>query len=271
MIEFKKQNIALNWFQKSYELYFNGVRGFVNFLSKKGLRALGSTIGMIALEGFTLIKTFYKMIQYNKDPISYGFNQLSNEHLEKKPIILIHGAAGNYRYMGDFAKALLKEKRPVFVINLGLGAPNEEKRAVLQSEILKIQNQYLKTFNKETKVDVVAHSMGGLVALSSMFTNDTSFIDQGGEVFEKESTELKSFDAINRLVTIAMPLDTREIELLKKTKKDQQVFSILAKYEELMDMKKSAINEENTTTLDSAHIGIVYNQDLVKNVIRFLA
>lgn len=249
-----------------YSLFHQAVTGCVNRLAKIGLKPLGATLGMVLFEPLTLIKVVLRTLQFRKDPTAYGLNSFKND---KAPVILVHGAAGNWRYMADFAQKL-SASRSVFVIDLGLGGPSEDKRARLQGEISRIQGLYFDRFKKETRVDMIAHSMGGLVGLAALFTQESISINSEGDVVAKEGINPEAFPSCRKLITIAMPIDDKEKSLISRIHKLQDVSSILARYEQLMDLKKHALAEGRTKTLEAAHVGIVYHENLAERVDAFL-
>jgi hypothetical protein len=120
-------------------------------------------------------------------------------------------------------------------------------------------------------VDIVAHSNGANVALSSIFTEDCSCIDEQGNL--KFRSTLKANPHIGKLITVALPSNQTETNWMREVKKIDDLFNINAKFDALMAYKKCALTEElpsHVDYIDAGHIGIVFNPVTHNRILQYL-
>ncbi len=246
-----------------YNVWFTTNSWLVGQLNKRVHEAVGASLGMLSLEGHTLaragIDTLYR---YRKDPTEYGLDQVNPE--EKRgfnPILLIHGAAGNWRYMGDMARSLVDKGYSVFVINLGGGGPTDEKRDAVHAKLDEIQALY----RDRRPVDIVAHSMGANTALYSSFRAGSVTLQEGNMV--QDPFRVQGADRrIRKVVNLANPTSAEEKALLDAAGKTRDVYNITASHDALMGHKTCALSPTHRDELSAGHIGIVYNPDVADAV-----
>ncbi len=227
--------------------------------------AIGACWGMVFLEAHTLMRaSWHTFKKYRKNPKEYGLEPVNLSKQTQNPVLLIHGAAGSWNYLGDLATSLTKEKRSVFVINLGSGQPTNEKREKIYNKIEEIHKA-----NKTLKIDIVAHSMGGNLALYSAFEESCSTIDKQGDLIFARTK--KAHPLVAKVITIALPADEKELSWIKEIGKVKEFFNVTAKYEGLMGHKKCALEADQTCEINAAHIGIVFQKETQSAVNNFLS
>ncbi len=198
---------------------------------------------MVLSETPTLIRAALYTVWYSKAPQSYGLDE-SSVDTQKRHVLLMHGAAGNWRYMYDLSQYLTMRGIQVSVINTGGGEATEEKRALVARKIAEIRARYTKKDMLPPKIDLVAHSLGGYLALFSAV--------QGGKIIQgelQETTPVTSHPHIGKLITLAMPYNSAERQLLKKAGKIDETYNIIARYDALMGQKEIALAHKNRATV----------------------
>ena len=254
-----------------YEVWFSVMKRIVEFFNRQISPALGATFGLIALEGHTLVRAGWHTFKKYRNPAeTYGFNSINpNAQIGSRPVLLIHGAAGSWNYMGDLATSLRSRNISVFVIDLGTGQPTDAKRQAILEKITTIQELYRTQFNTPDTipVDLVSHSMGGNVAVASAFsTENSSFNNEGDLTFTSNPIANPN---IGKIVTLALPSNATEVNWFRQAAKVDDLFNINAKYDALMGHKRCAV--ENPVEIDAGHIGIVYQapaQEAVANILQ---
>lgn len=248
-----------------YTLYFKAVKCFVEALSAMHLRPVGVSLGMLFSEFSTLAKaSYYHLFRYTKVAQEYGLNQVIQD---RPPVLLLHGAAGSWSYLHDLAQSLKAEGFSVFVMSLGSPHPTEEKREIILQKIEEIRDLY----EVAPQVDLVAHSMGGYLALYSTLSQaSTTIDDEKGEIVCTQDQPLQIDERIGRVVTLAMPYDAKERDLLVQAGKVADVYNVLAEYDALMGHKACALDEEHAQVVNAGHIGIVFQQEAHQAAARFL-
>lgn len=236
--------------QKTVDTYhFKAVSSIVEKCKSLSMPALGALSGLFLYEGFCLFKVAWTSFSYRKKPSAYGFCETSKENTNlsqnKKPLLIIHGALGDWRYLGPLAEEM-KKTHHVFVTTVPMSASDEEKTQFVKDEIEKI---YSKT---QQKVDLLCHSQGSYIGYTALFENETT-----------------ENNHVNKAVFTAYPLQKEEGDKLRSIGKAKDVFCILAERDELFsqaqpDTKLSFI------TLDAAHVDIVYHPELGKKALSHL-
>lgn len=184
-------------------------------------------------------------IGYMDEFHSFGANPktLTEEQKKLTPILLLNG---NYSHQGTFlpllyALKLSNSKRPVYTINL---PPHMTDPAFIAAKIEAIKRQYGKV---DLEMDVVAHSMG-----SNLLQNICS------------SNEEQAFQ-IRRAITIGTPFHSQEIAAKVKA-----AYDILGAKDCLTEAQ-SILPQGFQTTLQTGHIGLLFNSESLNAMIKWLA
>ena len=131
--------------QYIYIIWFSIHRVITGVIQQRISLAFGAIYGMIFLEGHTVCKVmWYTWKKYDENPSVYGLNQWNETNCHHRPVLLIHGAAGSWAYLGDLAVALKNARIPVFTIDLGFGLPTDEMRRKINQKIDEIRRLYPK-------------------------------------------------------------------------------------------------------------------------------
>lgn len=256
-----------------YDGWFNINNHLGNLLRKHSFTTAAAIHGMFSLEIFTLVKVIWKTgVTYTKTPKEYGFETLP-ENSSKTPVLLLHGAAGTWNYMGDLAKSLSNEGIPVFVIDLGSGPATDEKRNTVHAKIKEIQNIYKQAKKEAPQVDIVAHSMGGALAYVSAFDASCSSIDDAGSIQFSKNVEPKAAEGIRKIITIALPMDLAEVKQIEAIGKLDNLYNITAKYDLLVGHKTCGLEtllKEHSSQIETTHVEIVYNKEAQMATLAYL-
>lgn len=126
-----------------YVIWFHINKFLVLAMQQHISPALGAIYGMLLLEGHTICKAaWYTWNKYRKDPQLYGLNQWNTKNCRNRPVLLLHGAAGSWSYLGDLAVTLKNANIPLFVVDLGMGLPSQEMRRKVFNKIEEIRRLY---------------------------------------------------------------------------------------------------------------------------------
>ncbi len=203
---------------------------------------------MLLTEPHILCKAlWYTKRTYAKDPLKYGFNTVTDEQKDHRPVLLFHGAVGSWNYLGDLAKNLKEAAIPVFVINLGMQLSPEERQRQVVAKIDEIQNIYLQKFGKAPKVDLVAHSMGAFTAF--------------------DAARSEAHPRIGKVITLAMPSSAEEVAQVSA------LYNINAQFDALMGYKQCALVGERSKQayeVPSGHVGIVFKEHTFTHILEIL-
>lgn len=239
-----------------YEKYFNLMKGAIEGLSRKGYRALAVTVGMVLTEPVSCAHAVWNSIFFRKDPSD-------KKEIHKPHVLLMHGALGDCYYMKEGIQYLKSRGFTVDIINTGFGEVNDDMRKQVNNKIMEIRTRHNCTIgdapsaHKEfPKVHIIAHSMGGYLALASAFQNPNM---QGDKV--TLSSDLRASPYVGKIITLAMPFDAEERQLFATAYKLNDVYNINAKYDALMGHKKPALDPQHNSEVNAGHIGIVYNKE----------
>lgn len=122
------------------------------------LKSLAEDIAFDAWNTFRYFRHFFK-VQYRR------VNHLIDKS-EHPPVILVQGFMGTHSVLDPLDRFMREHERHVFLIDLGLVNVRDirESAETLLFEVERIMDEYGKSHGF-TKFDIVAHSMGGLIAL----------------------------------------------------------------------------------------------------------
>ena len=261
-----------NLSQRVYQAWF-GAMNWCGNRARPVSPALSAVMSMLTLEGHTLARTVWATwVKYRGAPEKFGLDTFRDEDRGHSPVLLLHGAAGSWHYLGDLAMRLQRQGRSVHVLTLGAGGPTEEKRARVLEKVAQIRTAYLTRFGEEAPaVDLVAHSMGGNIALHSTFSTETTRVDAKGNL--QATAPPTANPHIGKLITVALPTDAKELGWLRTAGKAGQVFNVIAQYDAIMGWKKSAVAEEcplQAETVSAGHVGIVFQEAAADSIRRYL-
>lgn len=255
-----------------YAIYFNFLKGFMDWTTEHKFRPLGLAVGTIFLELAPTVRTIARRIFYFDDPKVYGFNQIDKSHAGKHPVILIHGRMGTWSDLAELASKLKEDGIPVFVMDLNHNVPTEEDRLRIKDFVIEIRNQYYEKFPhlEIPTVDIVGHSLGGDMALYSSFTSQCSYIEEHdeatlGDLKIIEGSEIQSNDTIRKVITIGMPSNSSELTWSKSANKVQHLFNIIGVFDAIMGHKECALKDEmfyraHVKEMDCGHLGLLNDE-----------
>ena len=254
-----------------YESWFYGNRAIVGMLRHLS-PAVGAAWAMVSLEGHTLAKAaWYTWQKYRKVPSEYGLELNFNMgHQGNRPVLLLHGAVGSWNYLGDLATSLQEKGYPVFVLNVGSGMVTDAMRDDVYKKIDQIRENYFHALGTETVVDIVAHSMGGNLAVAAAFAKEGSYIDAKGDLQFETGRVKKATSSVGKVITLAMPSNREEAGWMQEIGKIEDLFNIRAKYDALMGHKECALAESHVLNIDAGHVGIVFHPKTVDAISSFL-
>lgn len=129
------------------------------YLRHKGLprpRLDGDLLGGLLGEGAAMLRVLGARLL----PARAGTTRPAPSHLEGRPVLFVHGYFGAAPDFRVLRRAVEERGRPTYAIGLGsLHAPIESSARVLVEHLLRLVERY----RDRGGIDIVAHSMGGLV------------------------------------------------------------------------------------------------------------
>lgn len=240
---------------KVYEAYIFSIKAFVDTMTRKNYRAFGATVGMLFSELPAVTRSAIYTLLFKTPPKATYKDQ-------RIPVLLFHGAAGSCNYMHDLASYLEKKNYDVHVINLGTGELTNKMRKTVYKRINAIRKK------SHAQVNIVAHSMGGYPALSSIFSAKSSTIVNGQVKLLRKP---RANSAVGQLITLAMPYNSDELASIQKIGKAKDVYNVTAKYDVLMGNKVCALKGKQFVEVNAGHIGIVFEPAAFREVDRILS
>ncbi|MFC1650531.1 T9SS type A sorting domain-containing protein [Candidatus Latescibacterota bacterium] len=131
-------------------------------------------------------------------------------HPERTPLVLLHGVEGNAGYWGNIPKSLTAEGFDVWSVYY----PNVQgilsSARLLKDALNKITDEY-----NEGLVDIVAHSMGGLVARAYIMWDDDG--DGNTDFYDNNISHLMMIGTPNHGSEIAHKVHTNPLEFVGAT------------------------------------------------------
>ncbi len=256
-------------FYKIYDLHFRSVKRLIDYTARIKYRPVGLVLGTLLLEFGPSLRSAARRLRYRRPPHYYGFDLLRPEHRHKSPVLLLHGSMGKWSDVAALGHALKQAGIPVFVMNF-LHAHNasEAERKRIYEKIEQIQLLYKETFNIDPpRVDLIGHSLGGMMALYCSFTPECCYIDESDpttlrrdRLVMKEGQTPTRYPHIGKVITIGMPSNVLEVRWVLEAGNEQQLFNILAQYDAIIgDMEwslKSTV-PMNTFELNKGHLGVL--------------
>lgn len=263
-----------------FDLYFRFNKWVIKKAEACGMRIMGLVISTLFLEGISSFKATIRRIQYRKDPIYYGFNQIKPEHVGKSPIIILHGIMGKWTDLAPLAKKFKEKNIPVFALNLlNPNMPNEIDRQRIHDEAKRIQDLYRKVFpGKETPlIDLVGHSNGGAMAVTAIFTSESTMIKnliekRDWRICGRGDKEPEKNLVIGRVFSLAQPTPPQVIRAAEKIGKVQDLYNINAKYDAIVGEEECGLSQvmpSHVVEMNTGHLGIL-NVNTAEQVVRFL-
>jgi hypothetical protein len=265
--------------RRFYKAYFSFFKGWIDLSTYLKFRGFGLASGTIFLELNSALKAVRRRLKYLKDPIHYGLNQFNHEHQGKHPVILIHGRMGKWTDLMGLARRLQNAQIPVFLLTLQNSTyPSEADRTQINELVKEIRIQYFNRFNEAPpRVDLVGHSLGGDMALYTAFAVDCSYIEEKDfltrgdlQLIKGKQPELNPF--IRKVITVGMPSSSQELEWIKATGKERDLFNVVAKFDAVIGHKKSALSDlrpNHVFFVNSGHLGIL-NSNTYQQVMHWL-
>lgn len=268
-------SLSLPLLNPAYETWFATNKGIIDLLKQMEAPgpALGALQGMFLLEPHMIVRSgWYGQHRFSGDPKDYGFDVLNADSAlsGKHPVLLLPGAIGTWHYLGDLATSLKQAGIPVFTIDLGAGAATNEKLKKLNEKIHAIRALY----QSPPSIDIVAHSMGANLGLALAYDEESTFIDAEGNLAFQANKEIKANQLVGRIVTLANPLITSEVESLKNVGKIDHFFNIIAKYDGIMGHKQPGLVGDmarQAEEVENGHIGIVFDSLVHQKIIQKLS
>lgn len=201
-----------SFFQRVRNAYLKAIRKFVKFLQKYELFATSLVLGTLLTELWPAFKAaFIGAAYYRKDFNYYHMNPkiLTQEELNKQPILLIHGNYHNQSAWISLAKKLqLNYLGPVYTVNLPGGVITDKDYEILDEKMEEIKAQYKKSKAGHIKIHVIGHSRGGFLASEMAWV--TLKKDQKGNRYWKRSED------IGKIITIGHPVESDNIRFIQK-------------------------------------------------------
>lgn len=196
------------------------------------------------------------------------------------PIILIQGFLGTSRVLDPLDRFLQRSDRDIYMIDLGIVNIRDIRKSGerLLFEIERLIDLYSKTYNFK-KVDIVAHSMGGLIAyyyvkklgghrcVRKLVTLGTPFRGTWSALLGSVL-----FGAISKGVRQMLP----NSEFLKELHEPQQIklrtklYSVAAQYDTISPPESCFLKGAINRVLPLGHAGLLMDRRVFRLVLEFL-
>lgn len=225
---------------------------------------------------------FLSTAKYLRHNLRFGLtrqNHFSGKS-EHPPIILLQGFLGTSGVLDPFDRFLQREGRNVFILDLGLVNIRDIRESAerLIFEVERIMDLYSKE-HAFKKVDIVAHSMGGLIAYY--------YVKKlGGHRCVRKLVALGSpfrgtwsaalgvalFGIFSRGVRQMLPGSKflKELHVNHQKKFDTELFSIAAQYDTISPPESCFLKGATNRVLPLGHAGLLMDERVYQNVLAFL-
>lgn len=251
--------------QRISNIYWNAIIKFVTFLKKKEWYLTAMVLGTLLYEPWQALKAGFLNLANLKKPFNfYDMNPsaLTNEHLNKQPILLLHGNYHNQSAWTNLAKKLkLHNLGPIYTVNLPHGDVTNKDYEIIQRKIDEIKAQY-RQFNVNIKINLVGHSRGGFLAGRIAWS---TLMDDGKRYWSRS-------DDIGKIIRIGSVLDQEEISKIQKYDSNfrDRIYEITGHYD-ILETDLSLLPKNRTETIDSGHLGLLYSENTHQRIIQLLS
>jgi len=196
------------------------------------------------------------------------------------PIILLQGFLGTSGVLDPLSRFLQKNKRNVFILDLGLVNIRDIRESAerLVFEVERIIDLYSKEHHFK-KIDIVAHSMGGLIAYY--------YIKKiGGHRLIRKLVALGSpfrgtwsaavgailFGFLSRGVWQMLPNSKflRDLHITHQRKIETQIYSIAAQHDTISTPESCFLKGATNRVLPLGHASLLMDHRVFENILQFL-
>lgn len=75
---------------------------------------------------------------------------------------------------------------------------------------------------------------------------------------------------VEKIVTIALPTNRNELELMRQVRKENDLFNLNAKYDGSMSHKICALISKQSVHIDAAYVGLLFQKDMYDHFLDLL-
>jgi pimeloyl-ACP methyl ester carboxylesterase len=193
----------------------------------------------------------------------FGLNPraITADQAKKRPILLIHGNYHNQSGFLPMARYLMRQKiGPVYSVNLPSGGVTDKDYKIIQQKISEIKEQYRQYNVSSTKIDVVGHSRGGLLAHQIAWSSP-------GEEGRRYWSVCEDIGKVIKIGAVTGGENLYHIEKIDKSFKER-LYEITAEHDCLVTARSLL---DNSVSICSGHLGLLSSPETLRRVAQILA
>jgi len=221
----------------------------------------------------------FKYFQHN---LRFGLTRQSHliDHSDEPPIILVQGFLGTSGVLNPFDKYLQTKNRNVFIFDLGLINIRDIRESAerLVFEVERIMDLYSEK-HKFKRIDIVAHSMGGLIAYYYIKKLGghrliRKFVALGTPFRGTWTASIGAvlFGVFSKGVWQMMPGSSflKDLHTIHYKGLQTQIFSLAAQYDTITPPETCFLKGATNRVLPLGHAGLLMDPRVFENVLAFL-
>lgn len=246
-------------------MYRTTIQRLVGFLKRRGWSDLSSVLGTILVEPWQALKAGLMEAASWKKPFNfYGMNPqvLTEEHLKRRPLLLIHGNYHNQAAWLSLAKTFQAHALgPLYTVNLPSGLITQKDYQLIQSKIEEIQAQYQHHHVDRVKIDLIGHSRGAFLAFRLAWTIPK---ERGHRMWQRN-------EAISHVIKMGSTLNLREIEKLQEVDPHfrDRLYELVGT-QDILEPKPSLLSPQHQKIIETGHLKMLTSLEAHETILQWL-